>query len=58
MSTDDPYPGPDTAPGGPSPRTTVLERELVEEQVVEPGDHELFAHYVIKLFFVESALSG
>lgn len=63
MSTDDPYPGPDVAPGNPSPRnpspgTTVLERELVEEQVVEPGDHERFAHYVRKEKILESAMSG
>ena len=58
MSTDDPYPGPDVAPGSPSPGTTVLERELVEEQVVEPGDHERFAHYVRKEKILESAMSG
>ena len=58
MSTDDPYPGPDVAPGNPSPGTTVLERELVEEQVVEPGDHERFAHYVRKEKILESAMSG
>jgi len=55
MSTDDPYPGPpDTLPQG----TTVLERELVEEQRVEPGDHERFAHYVRKEKILESAMSG
>lgn len=52
MSTDDPY-------ADPSPqRSTVLERELVEEQVAEPGDHERFAHYVRKEKILESALSG
>jgi hypothetical protein len=55
MSTDDPYPGtPETLPQG----TTVLERELVEEQRVEPGDHERFAHYVRKEKILESAMSG
>ena len=34
----------------PQPQTTtaVLEREQVEEQLQEPGDHERFAHYVRK----------
>jgi hypothetical protein len=66
MSTDDPY-GDPSQPGGPAPqpepqrspqRTAVLERELVEEQLVEPGDHERFAHYVRKEKILESALSG
>ncbi len=54
MSTDAPLDPPDAAPQG----TTVLEREAVEEQVVEPGDHERFAHYVRKEKILESALSG
>lgn len=54
MSTDDPFADPGTSTQG----TTVLERELVEEQVVEPGDHERFAHYVRKEKILESALSG
>jgi hypothetical protein len=63
MSHDDPYadPGRQPAPSEPagSPqRTTVLERELVEEQQIEPGDHERFAHYVRKEKILESALSG
>ena len=60
MSTDNPFREPEQ-PGGPdrSPqRSTVLERELVEEQVVEPGDHERFAHYVRKEKILESAMSG
>jgi hypothetical protein len=65
MSHDDPYadPGAPQSPGQPgepsSPqRTAVLEREAVEEQRVEPGDHERFAHYVRKEKILESALSG
>lgn len=38
--------------------TTTLERELISEQVAEPGDHERFAHYVRKEKILESALSG
>jgi hypothetical protein len=68
MSTDDPY-GDPTQPGAPAPepqrsperspqRTAVLERELVEEQLIEPGDHERFSHYVRKEKILESALSG
>lgn len=63
MSTDDPYgeqPGAPGRPGAPDPSTgtSVLEREQVEEQVAEPGDHERFAHYVRKEKILESALSG
>ncbi|HET8600662.1 MAG TPA: DUF3039 domain-containing protein [Segeticoccus sp.] len=60
-----------TPPGAPSdptspeperslPQTTtaVLEREQVQEQFAEPGDHERFAHYVRKEKILESALSG
>jgi Protein of unknown function (DUF3039) len=47
-----------SAPGGPGPQTSVLERELATEQVVEPGDHERFAHYVRKEKILESAFSG
>ena len=59
MSTDDPF-GTPGAPGGPDPSTgtSVLEREQVQEQVTEPGDHERFAHYVRKEKILESALSG
>jgi hypothetical protein len=71
LSTDDPYGNPSHPgqPGAPVPepersperspqRTAVLERELVEEQLIEPGDHERFAHYVRKEKILESALSG
>lgn len=49
---------PQTQPSGPSTSTSVLEREQVEEQVQEPGDHERFSHYVRKEKILESALSG
>ena len=42
----------------PSTTTAVLEREQVEEQLQEPGDHERFSHYVRKEKILESALSG
>jgi hypothetical protein len=43
----------------PSPqRTAVIEREVVEERELEPGDRERFAHYVRKEKILESALSG
>ena len=64
MSTDDPYgdPGrptdPVPAPQRSPQRTAVLERELVEEQLVEPGDHERFSHYVRKEQILESAVTG
>lgn len=45
-------------PAGSPQRTAVLEREVVEEQRVEPGDHERFAHYVRKEKILQSALSG
>ena len=64
MTTDDPYAAPG-APGqlpadpGASPqRTAVIEREVVEKETAEPGDHERFAHYVRKEKILESALSG
>lgn len=43
---------------GPGGSTSVLEREQVQEQVAEPGDHERFAHYVRKEKILESAMSG
>ena len=66
MSIDEPFehpgqPGGPGRPGSPASapgRTSVLERERVEEQVAEPGDHERFAHYVRKEKILESALSG
>ncbi|TWP35730.1 DUF3039 domain-containing protein [Leekyejoonella antrihumi] len=45
-------------PQGPQTTTAVLEREQVEEQLQEPGDHERFSHYVRKEKILESALSG
>jgi hypothetical protein len=56
---DDPHaPQLDPEPSVPSTRTAVLEREQVEEQLQEPGDHERFSHYVRKEKILESALSG
>lgn len=52
-----PQPQPQRAPDREHSTTAVLERELVE-QLVEPGDHERFAHYVRKEKILESALSG
>ncbi|MDE9367784.1 DUF3039 domain-containing protein [Luteipulveratus sp. YIM 133132] len=49
---------PEAEPGGPQTSTAVLEREQVQEQEAEPGDHERFAHYVRKEKILESALSG
>ncbi|HZW43700.1 MAG TPA: DUF3039 domain-containing protein [Dermatophilaceae bacterium] len=42
----------------PSTTTGVIEREQVDTQFQEPGDHERFAHYVRKNKIMESALSG
>ncbi len=49
---------PAVQPDGPQTTTGVIEREQVEEQLVEPGDHERFSHYVRKEKIMESALSG
>ena len=60
LSLDQPL-APQTQPAGPGESTTatgVLEREQVQERVVEPGDHERFAHYVRKEKILESAMSG
>jgi len=41
--------------------TTTLDRELEEllnEELIEPGDHERFSHYVRKDQIVESAVTG
>jgi len=54
---EDPF-APQLEPGGPGTSTSVLEREQVEEQLAEPGDHERFSHYVRKEKILESALSG
>ena len=44
--------------GSPATTTGVIEREQVDTQFQEPGDHERFAHYVRKNKIMESALSG
>ena len=49
---------PQLQPSGPSTSTAVIEREQVEEQVQEPGDHERFSHYVRKNKIMDSAMSG
>lgn len=39
----------------------VMDRELqklLEEELIEPGDHERFSHYVKKEKILESALTG
>ncbi len=54
---EDPF-TPQPEPGGPRTSTSVLEREQVQEQLAEPGDHERFSHYVRKEKILESALSG
>jgi hypothetical protein len=41
--------------------TALLDRELEEllrEELIEPGDHERFSHYVKKEKILESALTG
>ena len=41
--------------------TTTLDRELeelIEQQTIEPGDHERFSHYVKKEKILESAMTG
>lgn len=53
----DPTQRPDQTGGG----TDVLDRELEEllnQEQVEDGDHERFAHYVQKDKIMESALTG
>lgn len=42
----------------PRTATGVLEREQVVPEVVEPGDHERFSHYVRKEKILQSAVSG
>jgi hypothetical protein len=51
---------PQRQPSDPSrsTSTSVIEREQVDEQLQEPGDHERFSHYVRKNKIMESALSG
>ena len=53
----DPH-APEREPSGPTRTTAVIERERVQEQVSEPGDHERFAHYVRKNKIMDSAMSG
>ncbi|PPK92004.1 Protein of unknown function (DUF3039) [Kineococcus xinjiangensis] len=49
-----PLPSPSSAPSS----TSVLDREVLPDERVEPGDHERFAHYVRKEKILESALTG
>ena len=49
---------PEREPSGPSTTTAVIEREQLDEQLSEPGDHERFAHYVRKNKIMDSAMSG
>ncbi|PYY45672.1 DUF3039 domain-containing protein [Curtobacterium sp. MCLR17_043] len=47
-----------TEPGG---GLDVMDRELeklLEDEAIEPGDHERFSHYVKKDKILQSALSG
>jgi Protein of unknown function (DUF3039) len=53
----DPF-APQPEPSGPLTSTAVIEREQVEEQISEPGDHERFSHYVRKNKVMESAMTG
>ncbi|MBF4620224.1 DUF3039 domain-containing protein [Clavibacter sp. VKM Ac-2542] len=51
------------APGSPvqGGGTDTLDRELeelLEQETIEPGDHERFSHYVKKDKILESAISG
>ena len=43
--------------GGQTANSTLLEERL-EQQIVEPGDHERYSHYVRKEKIVESAVLG
>jgi hypothetical protein len=51
-------PAPQREPSGPKRSTAVIEREQVDQEVQEPGDHERFAHYVRKNKVMDSAMSG
>lgn len=42
----------------PSTSTGVLEREEVQPQLQEPGDHERFSHYVPKNKLTEAMVMG
>lgn len=48
-------------PGMPGGGTSTLDRELEEllnQEAIEPGDHERFSHYVKKEKILQSALTG
>lgn len=50
-----------TDPGGTGGGTSTLDRELeelLEQERIEPGDHERFSHYVKKEKILESAMTG
>jgi len=50
-----------TDPDGTGGGTAILDRELeklLDEESLDPGDHELFSHYVPKDKIVESAVTG
>jgi hypothetical protein len=42
--------------GGQTANSTLLEREV--QEIIEPGDHERYSHYVRKEKIVESAVLG
>ena len=46
----------DTAIGGQTAGQLLLERET--QEIIEPGDHERYSHYVRKEKIVESAVLG
>lgn len=48
---------PGLEPGGTALLDEELE-ELLREELIEPGDHERFSHYVKKEKILESALTG
>ncbi|MBM7025445.1 MULTISPECIES: DUF3039 domain-containing protein [Clavibacter] len=50
-------PGRPTQGGGTDTLDRELE-ELLEQETIEPGDHERFSHYVKKDKILESAISG
>ncbi|WP_022886266.1 DUF3039 domain-containing protein [Glaciibacter superstes] len=48
-------------PGAPGGGTSTLDselEELLEQEQIEPGDHERFSHYVPKDKILQSAISG
>ncbi|HRW17396.1 MAG TPA: DUF3039 domain-containing protein [Dermatophilaceae bacterium] len=53
----EPQPMPEPA-RGPATSTSVLEREEVVTQPVEPGDHERFSHYARKDKITEAMVLG